>query len=516
MITVDTAPAGAPSRGTLAARLGSWYADCNPTVRVGLRWLLILACAVGAFWHSIIALVHTTLVGGIGGYVWTVPVIAVMTAAAVARRYRTELPIHDRQTDMIVAVMGLVLAGLIQLVLVPRFAEFFHLLRLDLVAMLLFILSSCIALFGLRPVARFGLVWALTFAVFSLPYYLVVLIIGGGRGAAGAATLLISSLGVAIAVGNTRRRGLIGFCVASVVGVGLLFALGTVWREAPMRIYQGMPAVGTFCLVVGITFLLRIRRDGTPFTVLNRKVEPLAAKQVWSGIPLVIGAALVLAFIPLPAQADTSEIQRAAPGELTFGQPVVAPRGWDTVARRNFRAVARFYSNDSVLVRQQMVAETGDRRFDKLSRPRTVMVDSIVSQRPSTFNVYPARAIYDMTGARTSPTHTVDLGYGVEGQILSVVDDNLLVTWNALRFDWGDDRLAQRITVFAVDNHDPDAPFPQPSGSTLGTLRTLFTLLFRGNDVLDQQAPTFKDEELLTEFGRALVAAQFVPTGEDR
>lgn len=181
MITVDTAPAGSPSRGTPAARLGSWYADLNPTVRVGLRWLLILACAVVAFWHSIIALVHTTLVGGIGGYVWTVPVIAVMTAAAVARRYRTELPIHDRQTDMIVAIMGLVLAGLIQLVLVPRFAEFFHLLRLDLVAMLLFILSSCIALFGLRPVARFGLVWALTFTVFSLPYYLVVLIIGGGR-----------------------------------------------------------------------------------------------------------------------------------------------------------------------------------------------------------------------------------------------------------------------------------------------------------------------------------------------
>lgn len=72
--------------------------------------------------------------------------------------------------------------------------------------------------------------------------------------------------------------------------------------------------MGTFCLVVGITFLLRIRRDGTPFTVLNRKVEPLAAKQVWSAIPLVIGAALVLAFVPLPAQADTSGIQRAAPG----------------------------------------------------------------------------------------------------------------------------------------------------------------------------------------------------------
>jgi hypothetical protein len=48
----------------------------------------------------------------------------------------------------------------------------------------------------------------------------------------------------------------------------------------------------------------------------------------------------------------------------------------------------------------------------------------------------------------------------------------------------------------------------------MSTLRTLFTLLFRGNAVLDQQTPTFKDEELLTEFGRRLVAAQFTPSGE--
>ncbi|AQA01759.1 hypothetical protein BVC93_04130 [Mycobacterium sp. MS1601] len=513
-MTTDTAETEVAAREKFRVRLGNWYFGLHPTVRVAVRWLIILVCAGVAFRHSILSLVHTTLVGGIGGYVWTVPVIAVMAAAAVARRYRSELPIHDRQTDMIVGIMGLVLAVLIQIVLVPRFATYFHLLRLDLVAMVLFLLSSSIVLFGLRPVARFALVWALMFMVFSLPYYLVVLIIGGGRGAAGAASLMISSFGTAIAVGNTRRRGVFGFFVSAAVGVGLLFALGTFWREAPMRVYQSVPAVGAFLLVVGVTFVLRIRKDGTPFTVINRKVEPLAAKQVWAGIPLVMAAAVFLALIPLPARAESSVIERAAPGELTFGQPVVAPSGWNTVARQNFRAVARFYSNDSVLVRQEMVADVGDPRFDKLSRPRTVMVDSIVSQRPSTFDVYPARAVYDMTGARTSPTHPVDLGHGVQGLILSVVDDNLLITWNALRFAWGDDQLAQRITIFAVDNHDPGAPFPQPSGSTVGTLRTLFTLLFRGNAVLDEQAPTFKDEELLTEFGRALVAAQFAPPGE--
>jgi hypothetical protein len=38
--------------------------------------------------------------------------------------------------------------------------------------------------------------------------------------------------------------------------------------------------------------------------------------------------------------------------------------------------------------------------------------------------------------------------------------------------------------------------------------------LFRGNAVLDQRTPSFKDAELLTEFGRVLVAAQFRSAGK--
>jgi hypothetical protein len=84
-----------------------------------------------------------------------------------------------------------------------------------------------------------------------------------------------------------------------------------------------------------------------------------------------------------------------------------------------------------------------------------------------------------------------------------------------LRFVWGDAQLGQRVIIFAVDNHDPDAVFPQPSGSMVSTLRTLFTLLLRGNAVLDERSPRFKDGELLTEFGRALVKAQFAAAGSE-
>lgn len=513
-MTISTAEAEPrpAAKATVAARLGTWYYGLNPRVRVGLRWLLILACTAVGFRSSIVNLVHTTTSGGIGGYAWTVPIVAVLVAVAVARRKRNELPIHDRQTDMIVGIMGLTLALLVQLILVPRFVIYFHLLRLDLVAMWLFVLSSCIVLFGLRPVSRFGWVWALLFMVFALPYYMMVTVLGGGRAAAAVASLTISSFGVAIAVGRTFGRALIGAVASFIVGFAVLLILGVVLPDGSMRTYQGVPAIASV-VVVGLVMFVAARR-GAPKQVFDRTVEPLAAKQVWSAVPLVVAVALASALIPLPAGADASVIQRPAPGPLSFGQPVVAPRGWTTVARQNFREVSRLYSNDAVLVRQQMDADEGDPRFDKLGRPRTVMVDSIVTQRPLTFDVYPSRAVYDMTGARVSPLLDVDLGYGVSGQILSVVDDNLLITWNALRFAWGDRSLAQRITIFAVDNHDPGAPFPQPTQSVAASLRTLFTLLFRGNAVLDEQTPTFKDAELLTEFGRRLVAAQFTPSGE--
>ncbi|WP_264068375.1 hypothetical protein [Mycolicibacterium komossense] len=503
----DTDPPKVPS-------FSERYYGTHPFIRVALRWLLILGSTTVAFWPSLVSLAYTTRHGGVGGYVWVVPIAAMLVAIGVARRNRDELPIHDRQTDIIVGIMGLVLALLVKGVLLARFDLYFHLLRLDLVAMWLFVLSSSIVLFGLRPVTRFGWVWYLLLMVFPLPYYLMVIVFGGGNFAAGAATMAIASTATAIAVGRTHRRGLLGLLASLAVGLAVLAVMYTFFPDAPLLVYQQVPAY-TSIIVVGLAMYLRARR-GTPKRMLDRKVEPLAAKQVWSAVPLVIAVAVALAVVHLPPQADSTVISRAAPGELTFGQPVVAPAGWQTTGRINYRQVDRFYGTDAVLVRQAMTADVGDPRFDKFSRPRTVMVDNIVSNRPFSFEVYPGRMVYGLTDSRFSVTRTVDLGYGVKGQLLSVVDDNLLITWNSLRFAWGSSSLSQRITVFAVDNHDQNAPFPTPTGTLMSTLRTMFTLLFRGNAVLDENAPSYKDADLLTEFGRELVAAQFGALGSSQ
>ena len=463
-----------------------------------------------AFRASWFSLAETSRGQSLGAYVWTVPAAAILVAIGVARRHRTELPIHDRQTDIIVGVMGFVLVILLLGVLVPRYAIYFNLLRLDLLAAWLFVLCCSIVLFGLRPVLRYAWVWGFLLLAFPLPYQLTVVALGGGNFAAGSATLAIAGIGTGIALGYPTRRALWGSLSAWLVGFTVLIACDRIVPNAPIQVFQQVPAL-TAMTGVGLAMFVASCR-GKPMQVLNRKIEPLAAKQVWSAIPMIVGVAIVLAALPLPTDRTSATIASASPERLSPGMPLVAPPGWSTQGRQNFRDVHRLYGGQAILVRQMMVADTGSVRYDKLSRPRTLVVDSLISKRPFSFLVYPGRVLYGLTGARFSTTRPVDLGMGITGQLTSVVDDKLLVTWNSLQFCWGDSKMAQRITIFAVDDHRADAHFPTPTTDLSSSLGTLLTLLFRGNAVLDQRSPTFKDADLLTSFGQALVKAQWKQT----
>ena len=124
-----------------------------------LRWVFLAAVTLIAFHRSIRSVVDSTVAGSLIGYVWLVPVAAIVAAVGISHRDRTELPIHDRQTDIIVGILGLVFGVLLQSILLQRYALYFHLLRIDLVALWFFLVASSVVLFGLRPVLRFGWAW---------------------------------------------------------------------------------------------------------------------------------------------------------------------------------------------------------------------------------------------------------------------------------------------------------------------------------------------------------------------
>ncbi|MEZ0342878.1 hypothetical protein ACAG25_23215 [Mycobacterium sp. pV006] len=483
------------------------YYELHPAYRLTIRWTLIVAATGVAFHDSWISLAEVARNGSLGGFVWAVPAAAILVAVAVARRKRTELPIHDRQTDIIVGIMGLGLALLIQAVLLPRYTLYFDLLRLDLIAMWLFASSSAVVLFGLRPVIRFAWVWALALLMsLTLPYYLVVITLGGGKTAAGAAALLIAGFGSGIALGTSIRRGVVASLASWVVGFAVLAIIAVFFPDAPVLVFQEVPVLTSLSLVGLVMFFLA--RRGQPFRVLDRKVEPLAAKQVWSAVPLVVASALALSIMPLPVSPNTPIYPRLDAYPLNTGQEVIPPTGWGTTGEVIRYPVNRLYGSGAVLVRQYVTADNGNPRWDKYARPRTVVVDSIVSEQPHAFGTFPSRVLYGLTSARISEIWPVDLGNGVTGHMVSVVDDDLLVTYTMMQFNWGSRDLTQRIMLIAVDNHEQDAPFPQPTQNLFPMLRTLVTLLFRGNAVLDERTPQFKDAEMLTYFGRLLVAAQ--------
>lgn len=505
--TTDAAPVSTatPTKSLLARQY-----DLHPSIRLTIRWAYIALLTGIAFRDSFVSLAETTRGGGLGGYVWGVFAAAILVATSVARRHRTELPIHDRQTDVIVGTMGMIFALLSHAVLLQRYELYFHLLRLDLVAMWAFVVSVSIALFGLRPVARYGWVWGMLLLVFPLPYYITVFALGGGKPNAGFAALLIAGVGTGIAVGRTLRRGFIGSVISWVVGGLVLWIIVVFFYAAPLAVYQQVPAL-TAIILVGGTFFLHARQ-GQPKELLGRKVEPLAAGQVWAAVPLVAVIAIALSLVQLPSTLGATPMTHVdAP--LNLQRPLSAPPGWHVADTDEFTFVRRMYGRNSLLVRQEMTEDDGDPQYDKQSRPRTVMVDSITTNRPFTFRVYPTRVIYDINSARLSDQHAVDLGHGVTGGMLSGVDGNLMSSWNVLQFAWSEGGLSQQVTIWAVDNHDPDAPFPQPTGDWAATLGRLFTMLLRGNAAVTDDAPSFKDGDLLTRFGTALVAGRIA--GDD-
>lgn len=494
MTTTESAPPTAQEDKT------PWLQGLHPAYRLALRWGFIAIAVAVAFQETLLSVAETVQRGGINGFVVVVPAACVLAAVGVALRERNELPIHDRETDIIVGTMGLIFAALLHAVLLHRYTQYFHLLRLDLVALWLFVLSSSIVLFGLRPVYRFRWVWVLLLAVFPLPYHIAVIMLGGTRTAAGGVTLIIAAAATSIAVGRTTRRGILGAAAAWAVGALILAMITLLVPQAPLLAYQTIPAITSIVLVGGT--LYSHRRRGVPMFALDRKVEPLAAKQVWAGLGLVGAVAIALSFTHLPGygKAPPSIMDR-----IDFGAPLAAPAGWHVSDSQEFTWVSKVYGPDARLIRQKFVADAGNPLWDKFARPRAIVVDSVTTTRPFAFETYPAKVLYHVTTIRQSAPRPVELGPGISGTLVNVINDDSLITWNALDWIWGNDEYAQQITAFAVDNHEPEALFPSPTGALMPTLDTLFTVLLRGNASVTDDDPAFKDADMLVEFSRGLV-----------
>lgn len=475
---------------------------------IGARWLLIGGCSLAAFWPSVVRTVDDLRGGDFLGYILVMPFLAVVAAIGIARRRTGELPIHDRQIDSLVGGITLLVAVAVQWLLLPRYEAQFGLLRIDLLAWVLFVVGSAVLLFGLRPVGRFWPVWLMLVLIAPLPYRMMVVLLGGQSQHVGMVLTVFAAAATAIAVGRTRRRGIIGAVATVVLGLAVLTFIWFVFPDVPRPVLQFVPAA-VAAVAVGIGMYVQYGYYFTDrraaYSVAPQRPTAVRTGLVRSGL-VVVAVAFVLSLIPLPEPPDTV----VATGPRGAGQQMVVPAGWTQESAEDFAWVDRFFGRRATLVRQTIVAEEGNPQWDTKSRPRRVVIDTLDTRRPATLVVYPTDTLYRLEDARRSPIVPVDLGHGVQGEFSTIVDEQVLLTWSLLSFTWtrGDD-VTQRVNLVTVDDHRPDAIFPRPTPSMASDITNTFNVLIRGNAVTVDDNSEYKDRDMLTEVGTELVDTQW-------
>ncbi|TQF69228.1 DUF2339 domain-containing protein [Rhodococcus spelaei] len=490
MVTVAERPASPREHGALAA--------------LTARWVLIAVCLVVGFWTSTLRTLPDAQSTGLVGYLMLMVLLGVPMAIGITRRRHGELPIHDREVDYIVGILAMLVSLGISYWLVPRYREEFTLLRLDLLAAVAFLFGACVLLFGTRATCRYWPGWLAYLLFVPLTYRTMVVALGGSWFAAGAVGIFLVAVGTGIAVARTWRRGVAAAALTFVLGLGLLLAMHTARPDARGAYIQLLPAV-IVAAAVCLSYLAVVAKRGTdPGSGIRSPRRP-TVKSIGVAAAILVVATVLQAFTPLPPPTAVHVDPGPPDGEAWLR----VPSGWTQTEIEKIDWAPKFFGSDATLTRQMLQADEVNPAWDTKNRVRSVVVDNLRTREPSTLAVYPGETLYSTLGSRRSETIDVDLGHDVIGRLYTVVDEELFLTWTKLQFIWQRGDMTQLVNLLSVDNHDPGANFPQLSPEMGSIAGQSLNVLLRGNAIQVDQNPRFKDVNLLSSLGHALVEKQW-------
>ncbi|WP_149359689.1 hypothetical protein [Lolliginicoccus suaedae] len=495
--------------------------------RPSVRSAAIPAAAVIAFWPTWTGMFVATQSGGDTGYYPIFVILVLLAAVGIARRPRQRLPISDRQANAIAGFLGLVVAGLIKLLVVPRYAEHHVLLQLDLLAALILLLSATVLLFGLRQLGTYWPLWLALIAGGPLSYRLLSSLLGGDARANGTASILICASAIALGLGRHRREYLAIYALACAIGFVALSLLITLAPGFGLVQFQRLPVV----IAAAATWLLirwQCRHAGPRPLERTPQSVPGSTESSWRSVAVLAIAAGLIATIPVPetSRAEVAE-GPGSPPRITQ----VVPAGWVEDSREEYTWVRRYFGPEATLGRQVLRATPGNSELELLdpgpagtgavtalldpqlpSTPppaRRVAIDTFTLPNRVQLDIYPVGTLYDLSGTRRSTPQRVDLGEGVSGHLQSVIDEEQYLTTTRLDLAWQRGDVVQRIVLTTLDNREAGARFPEPEPSMASNLAVLLEIFFRGNAALTDLQPQIKDAQLMTTIARQLVAAQF-------
>ncbi|MEU4311793.1 hypothetical protein [Nocardia sp. NPDC024068] len=480
--------------------------DRATTGRVGalvVRWTVLTVLTVLAFRRTLVDIWVGASHGTSIGYLVVLPLSAMALVLGVRRRGNPVLPIHDRETDVIVGVIGLLIALAVQRLLLPRYAPFYELFHYDVLALVLFVLSGSVLLFGLRATARYRSVWVLLLVVNPVFYRLVAITLGGGMFAY--TVVLIVATAACLSYGFLRgRRRVLGVAVLAIVLDSAVFALVSLWFPG-IRISVVLSGVVPVTAVVVGGCALILREPLWPAATGPRVDIPTA--RPWYSVAALAAVAVVLTLTPLP-KPESENIAAGPPYQGETG--LVVPPGWRQTGLQKMDWPAHYFSSESTFLRQTVRTLRPNPQWDSIGRNRTAQIDLLTVRYGAALDVTPTLLSYDLRHSRVgNPPQPVPIGRGITADMYSIVDEQRHLTWNYLTFVWRRDTThIQRVTVMTVDNHEPDAYFLPPRPTLAGLTTGTIALLARGVSALTDADPEYKDADLLATLARRLVQVQ--------
>lgn len=463
-----------------------------------VRALILIVCVLVGFSDTFELMLYNLSIGAANYSVLTILMTLVLFVGLDQKRARA-LDIHDREVDYIVSGMAIIIAITIKVQLLPRFLEWDSLLRLDFLAILVFSFGLCGWLFGMRSTLNFGPGWLLLFG-YNAPIYLMISVAFGG-GFWGPVMANIIGVSLALMIASNRDT------VQSIYFGLMTIAAGVVFGVLTWLLFGEFKNAIHFPALFAVVFVVLVSSRGHVKRWVIRQRMPTVRKV----FPAVIGAAVataVLAYYPIPGlDKSTTPIQQ---GPKTISSPgVEAPADWEVTAGTQYEWASAYFGPDSSLVRQTLTAREYNPDWDPDGFKRTVVVDSLRATDANQARTFGDEAIYSTLTGRRSADRDIDLGYGIWGRAYTVLDEAAFLSYTKLVFEWQrEDGISEKIVVIAVDDHRPEATFPELAPSATRMFVQALTILLRGNEVTIDTETKYKDLDLVSKVARDIVAEE--------
>jgi len=467
------------------------------------------ALAQRATWRLLLAAIALGFIGGTAlvdavaqpanSHLQAVFAWTMLIAVGAAARPSRQLPIHDRQTDWIVASGGMLLTVIVYVSVQPRLGATASLWWLEIPVLVAIGAGLSTLLFGTRPTSRYWGAWAFAaLAGWPLLFRLMSAPLTAGWPTGPSWLAVSGALAAGLAVAGSWRRWL----PVSLITLMLTWLVLGARADTPTA---SVVAVTAATYVVALPAIVRsaasVRKSWSTTLVVERS-RPAEVVTAF--------AALLAAFGLLSMPSPTSVSIPAAPSDMA---DIIDPEGWTVLATTEIGAVEAIYGAGSTWTRTYLEAtDVITDGIDELGRARRVVVDDVRTPTIGSLSSTPISSQYDLTRWDRSNQDTMPIMASVNATLFAAVEVDPVGVSLGATFVGVDVALpasgGRRIVLIAVDDHRITAPFPVAARTLADDVRATIGRILRGDDAAAVDVAIAKDRDLLAHLAIQLLAGR--------